>query len=162
MREVNIYLVSGINSMRKGNGYVAYCLEYYPAGKRQPETLIDTEPVFDMTGRCAELEVLVKALKRLKEKCILSIYTESEYLNMGIGERRLVDKLQENDWKAGKNVEVKNKEKWQEMLILLNGNEYQLFLKQSNAYAEMLHEKVRMKGEIRNTEVKTDDKTDCT
>lgn len=146
MKEVSVYLVSGISSMHKGSGYVAYCLEYYPEGKRNPETLIDVEPVEDMTGRCAELEVLIKALKRLREKCILSIYTESTYLEMGIGERRLVDKWQKNEWKDGKNVEVKNKEKWQEMLNLLNGNLYRVYLKYPNAYVEMLHEKVKMKG----------------
>lgn len=150
MKEVSIYLVSGINSMHKGDGYVAYCLEYYPEGKVHPQTLIDVEAVEDMTGRCAELEVLIKALKRLREKCILSIYTESSYLEMGIGERRLVDKWQKNEWKDGKNVEVKNKEKWQEMLNLLNGNLYRVYLKYPNAYVEMLHEKVKMKGEIKN------------
>ena len=150
MREVSIYLASGINSMRKGNGYVAYCLEYYPKGKREPEILLDAEGVTDMTGRCAELEVLIKALKRLKEKCILSIYTESEYLNMGIGERRLVDKWQENEWKAGKNVAVKNKEKWQELLILLNGNDYQIFLKQPHAYVKKLHEEIKRKEKMTN------------
>lgn len=150
MKEVSIYLVSGISSMHKGSGYVAYCLEYYPEGKKNPETLIDVEAVEDMTGRCAELEVLIKALKRLREKCELSIYTESSYLEMGIGERRLVDKWQKNEWKDGKNVEVKNKEKWQEMLNLLNGNLYRVYLKYPNAYVEMLHEKVKMKGVIKN------------
>ena len=150
MKQVSIYLVSGINSMQKGNGYVAYCLEYYPEGKKDPETRIGVELVENMTGRCAELEVLIKALKRLKEKCELSIYTESTYLEMGIGERRLVDKWQKNEWKDGKNVEVKNKEKWQEMLNLLNGNLYQVFLNRTNAYVEMLHEKVKKKGEIKN------------
>ena len=150
MKEVSIYLVSGINSMKKGSGYVAYCLEYYPEGKIHPKTLIDVESVEDMTGRCAELEVLIKALKRLKEKCCLSIYTESAYLDMGIGERRLVDKWQQNGWKDGKNAEVKNKEKWQEMLILLNGNGYRVYLKQPNAYMEILREKAKKKGENRN------------
>lgn len=150
MKEVNIYLVSGIRSMRKDRGFVAYCLEYYPAGSKYPKTLIDVEPVEDMTGRCAELEVLIKALKRLKEKCILSIYTESGYLDMGIGERNLVDKWAKKDWKAGKNVEVKNKEKWQEMLILLKGNLYRVYLNQPNAYMEILHEKVKKKGGLKN------------
>ena len=150
MKEVSIYLASGINSMRKGNGHVAYCLEYYPKGKREPEILVATEPVEDMTGRCAELEVLIKALKRLKEKCVLSIYTDSEYLNMGIGERRLVDKWQENQWITGKNIEVKNKEKWQETLILLNGNEYQIYLKKPHAYVKKLQEELERKEKMTN------------
>lgn len=150
MKEVNIYLASGISSMRRQSGWVAYCLEYYPEGSKYAKTLIDLEQVEDMTGRRAELEVLVKALKRLKEKCVLSIYTESDYLAMGIGEQRLVDRWQKNGWKAGKNVAVKNEDKWKEILSLLNGNLYKVYVKEHNAYAEMLHEKIKMKGEIRN------------
>ena len=150
MKEVNIYLASGIRSMRRQSGWVAYCLEYYPDGSKYPKTLIDMEPVEDMTGRRAELEVLVKALKRLKEKCILSIYTESSYLAMGLGEQRLVDRWQKNGWKAGKNVAVKNEDKWKEILILLNSSIYQVYVNTPNAYMDMLHEKIKMKGEIRN------------
>lgn len=150
MKEVNIYLASGIRSMRRQSGWVAYCLEYYPDGSKYPKTLIDMEPVEDMTGRRAELEVLVKALKRLKEKCILSIYTESDYLAMGIGEQRLVDRWQKNGWKAGKNVAVKNEDKWKEILSLLNGNMYQIYVNKTNAYAEMLHERLKKKGENKN------------
>lgn len=150
MKEVNVYLVSGIKSMQKGNGCVAYCLEYYPEGKLHPQTLIDVEEVEDMTGRCAELEVLIKTLKRLKEKCILNIYTESSYLEMGIGERNLIEKWHENGWKDSKNVDIKNKDKWQEILKRLNGNMYRVYLNYPNAYVEMLHEKVKKKGEQKN------------
>lgn len=146
MREVNIYLVSGIPHMQKKSGYVAYCLEYYSSGSKYPATLTNVEKVEEMTGMCAELEVLLKALKRLNEKCVLNIYTESSYLNMGIGERRFVDKWAKNDWKDGKNVAIKNADKWKELLNSLNGNLYQVFLKEPNAYAEMLHEKVKTKG----------------
>lgn len=150
MKEVNIYLVSGIRSMRKQSGWVAYCLEYYPENSKYPKTLVDVEQVENMTGRRAELDVLVKALKRLKEECVLSIYTESSYLAMGIGEQRLVDRWKKNGWKAGKNVEVKNEDKWKEILNLLNSSIYKVYVNTPNAYVDMLHEKIKMKGEIRN------------
>lgn len=150
MREVSIYLVSGIPSMQRKSGYVAYCLEYYSTGSKYPVTLTNVEEVEEMTGRHAELVVLLKALKRLNEKCILSIYTESEYLDMGIGERRLVDKWQENDWKDGKMLPIKNADEWRAILERLNGSLYRVYLKEPNAYVEMLREKVKMKGEIKN------------
>ena len=147
MREVNIYLASGIPCMQKKRGYVAYCLEYYSSKSKYPVTLIQVEEVEEMTGMCAELEVLIKALKRLNEKCILNIYTESSYLNLGIGKCRMLDKWQENGWKDGKNVVIKNQGKWEEILNSLNGNICQVFLKTPNAYVEMLHEKIKKKGE---------------
>lgn len=146
MKEVSIYIVSGIKSLRKQSGYIAYCLEYYPEGKKHPSTLIDVEPVEEMTGKRSELEALVRALSRMNEKCILSIYTDSIYLDMGIGEQRLVDKWIKNGWKSGKNVAVKNEDKWKELLNLLNGTIYTIFLKQPNAYERMLHEKIEEKG----------------
>lgn len=142
MKEVNIYIVSGIKTLRRQNGKIAYCLEYYPANSKYPKTLIEAEQVEDVTGNRSDLIALTKALKRLNERCHLSIYSESTYLNMGLGERRLVDKWTECGWKTGKNVEVKNKDLWQEMLILLNRNEYEFYFKKPNAYEKMLHEKV--------------------
>lgn len=148
MREVNIYLASGIPSMQRKSGYVAYCLEYYPRGKSIPETLPDVEEVEEMTGRCAEVVVLEKALKRLNEKCILSIYTESSYLYMGIGERRLVDKWAQNNWKDVKMLPVKNEAEWRAVLESLNGNTYQIFLNQPNTYVKMLHEGLKIEGDL--------------
>lgn len=150
MKEVSIYIASGIKSLRKQNGYIGYCLEYYPEGSKYAKTLIDYEPVEDMTGNASELEALIRALKRMREKCILSIYTESTYINMGLGERRLVDKWIKSGWKTGKNVEVKNKTKWQETLNLLNGSLYQIHLKEPNAYVKMLQIEAEKRGEIRN------------
>lgn len=146
MREVSIYIQSGIKSFRRQDGYIAYCLEYYPEGKIHPQTLIDVERVEDMTGKRAELESLVRAMRRMKEKCILSIYTDSQYINMGLGEQRQVDVWVKNGWKSGKNVAVKNEDKWKELLSLLNGTIYNIYYKQPNAYENLLQEELKKKG----------------
>lgn len=148
MKEVSIYLASGIPSMQHKSGCVAYCLEYYPPGRTLPETLPDVEEVEAMTGRCSEIVVLYKALKRLNETCILSIYTESSYLCMGLGERRLVDKWQQNNWKDGKMLPVKNEAEWRAVLERLNGNTYDIFLNQPNKYVKMLHEGLELEGDL--------------
>lgn len=148
LKEVNIYLASGIPSMQKKTGYVAYCLEYYPQGRAYPEVLTDVEEVEEMTGRCSEIVVLQKALKRLNEKCILSIYTESSYLYMGIGERRFVDKWAENDWKDVKMLPVKNETEWRAISEVLNGNTYEVFLNQPNKYIKMLHNGLKIEGDL--------------
>ena len=148
MREVNIYLASGIPGMQCKSGYVAYCLEYYPRGKNIPEILADVEEVEEMTGKRAELVVLEKALKRLKEKCVLSIYTDSSYLYMGIGKPRMVDKWAENDWKDVKMLPIKNEDKWRAISEVLNGNSCEVFLKQPNKYVKMLQEGLKVEGDI--------------
>ena len=150
MKEISIYLVSSIKSLRRQDGYIGYCLEYYSDGKKYPDTLIDYEIVEDMTGKRSELEALIRALKRLREKCIISIYTDSTYIDMGLGERRLVDKWTKCGWVNSKNVAVKNADKWKELLNLLNGNMYRIYFKKQNAYGQMLQETVNKKGETRN------------
>lgn len=150
MKEVSIYIVSGIKSLRRQDGLVGYCLEYYREGRKYPNTLIDYESVEDETGNRAELLALIKALKRLNEKCILTIYTESMYLYQGFAGACRVEKWIKCGWKTGKNVEVKNRDLWQELLSLLNGNIYKFLLNERNAYVEMLHEEIEKKGRMRN------------
>lgn len=150
MKEVSIYIVSGIKSLRKQDGQIGYCLEYYKEDSKYPATLIDYEPVEDVTGNRSELLALIKALKRLNEKCILTIYTESMYLYQGFAGACRVEKWIKCGWKTGKNVEVKNRDLWQELLNLLNGNIYKFLLNETNAYGNMLHQEIEKRGRMKN------------
>lgn len=152
MREVSIYIVTTIKSSQKKNGYVGYCLEYYPKGRKYAETLEDYEPIRDKTNKQAELEALIRALKRMREKCILSIYTDSAYINMGLGEPRLVDKWIKSGWITGKNVAVKNKEQRQRILNLLVGSNYTIHFKKCNAYGEKLQKEAEIRNKNKNWE----------
>lgn len=150
MKEVSIYIVSGIKSLRKQDGLIGYCLEFYRTGSKYPDTLIDYETVEDVTGNRSELMALKKALKRLREPCTLTIYTESGYLYQGFAGPCRVEKWIKSGWMSGKNVEVKNRDLWQELLNLLNGNSYKFLLNEPNAYVEMLHKEIEKKGKKRN------------
>ena len=52
--------------------------------------------------------------------------------------------------KTGKNVEVKNRDLWQELLNLLNGNIYKFMLNETNAYGNMLHQEIEKRGRMKN------------
>lgn len=151
VKEVNVYIVTTIKSSQKKNGYVGYCLEYYPQGRKYPETLIDYEPIEGMTNKQAELESLIRALKRMRQKCNLSIYTESTYINMGLGEPKNVDKWIKSGWITGKNVAVKNKEQWTQILKLLIGSTYKILLKEPNAYVKKLQKEADRRDKNRNS-----------
>lgn len=150
MKEVSIYIVSGIKSLRKQDGLVGCCLEYYKPGSKYPETRMHYYPVENVTRNQSELISLIKALKKLNQKCILTIYTESTYLYQGFAGACLVEKWIKSGWKTGKNVEVKNQDLWQELLNLLNGNIYKFMLNETNAYVNMLHQEIEKRGRMKN------------
>lgn len=143
MKEVSIYIATSINGPWNRDGWIGYCLEYYPEGKKYARTLIDYEQVFDMNQNRAEQEALIRAFTRFRENCILSIYTDSEYLYNGFAGAEYVDKWIKNGWLTAKGQEVKNKDKWMELLKALQGNMYMFFLKQNNAYTLVLQDELK-------------------
>ena len=134
MKEVSIYTVSGIKEPRKINGCIGYVLEYYPENSRYPKTLKAIEPVTNMSKNSSELEALIRALKRMREKCLLTIYTESEYLYEGYAENNYVKQWKKNGWQKSRGGEIANCGQWKEIDALLQGNLYRFLLKENNAY----------------------------
>ncbi len=85
----------------------------------------------------------------MREKCVLSIYTESEYLHMGVTER--MQTWKKNGWKTAKGAEVKNRDKWEALERELSGNLLQVFLREHNAYRQQLKEDLKELTEKRIT-----------
>lgn len=144
MKEVNIYISSTIRGSRRQNGYIGYVLEYYAPNRKYPWTLYDYEQIYDMNCNRAVLEALIRAMARLREKCVLSIYTESGYLYNGFGGDALTDRWQENGWRTAQDTEVKNRDKWEALIQAFRGTIYQFFLNESNAYIIGLKNDLRM------------------
>jgi ribonuclease HI len=66
--------------------------------------------VKDTTNNKMELMAPIKALQEIKEKQSIEIYTDSEYVRLGITD--WVHKWIKNDWQNSKKEPVKNKELW--------------------------------------------------
>lgn len=143
MKEVSIYIATSIHGRWNRDGYIGYCLEYYKDGSKYPNTLTDYERVEDLNENRAEQQALIRAISRIREKCVLSIYTESEYLYKGFCEDGNVEKWIKAGWKTTRNTEVKNRDKWQELMRLLQGNMYKFYLKETNAYVTGLQADLR-------------------
>lgn len=132
MREVSIYIASSIRGRWSRDGYVGYYLEYYKEGSKYPNILPDYERVENMNENRAEQEALIRAMTHMREACILSIYTESEYLSSAFDGN--IEKWIKAGWKTTRGTEVKNRDKWQELIGKLQGNMYRFYLKETNAY----------------------------
>lgn len=76
------------------------------------------------TNNRMELTALINALKKLKEKCEISIYTDSKYIVDAFNNGWLMNWIKK-DWKKSDKSPVLNVELWQELLSLLEGNIYE-------------------------------------
>jgi len=66
--------------------------------------------VKDTTNNKMELMAPIKALQEINEKQPIEIYTDSQYVRLGITD--WVHKWIKNNWKTSKKEPVKNKELW--------------------------------------------------
>ena len=145
MKEVSIYIVTGIRGRWQQDGHIGYALEYYKENSRYPAVIREVVPVQQMNENRSTLEALIQALHRMKEKCILTVYTESKYLYNGYEDAEYVKRWKKNDWTRSDGHEIKNRDKWQELDRLIQGNLVRILLNERNAYTESLREEIKMK-----------------
>ena len=72
----------------------------------------------DTTNNKMELMAPIKALQEIKEKQPIEIYTDSQYVRLGITD--WVHKWMKNNWQTSKKEPVKNKELWIQLYELTN------------------------------------------
>ena len=68
------------------------------------------------TNNRMELMAPIKALKKIKKKDKIEIYTDSKYVKLGITD--WIYKWSKNNWQTSKKENVKNKELWVELFDL--------------------------------------------
>ena len=145
MKEVSIYIVTGIKGRWQQDGHIGYALEYYKENSKYPAVIMEVVPVQQMNENRSTLEALIQALHRMKEKCILTVYTESKYLYSGYEDTEYVKRWKQNDWTRSDGHEIKNRDKWQELDRLMQGNLIRILLNERNAYTESLREEIKIK-----------------
>jgi ribonuclease HI len=74
--------------------------------------------VKDTTNNKMELMAPIKALQEIKGKQPIEIYTDSQYVRLGITD--WVHKWMKNNWQTSKKEPVKNKELWIQLYELTN------------------------------------------
>ena len=81
--------------------------------------------VKDTTNNKMELMAPIKALQEIKEKQPIEIYTDSQYVRMGI--TNWVHKWIKNNWQTSKRELVKNKELWIQLYKLSSTHDIKWF-----------------------------------
>jgi len=72
------------------------------------------------TNNRMELLAPIMAIKRIKEKSEITVYTDSTYLKNGITD--WIKKWEKNGWKSSSNQPIKNKDLWLELSKLCSGH----------------------------------------
>lgn len=68
------------------------------------------------TNNRMEITAVIEGLKKLKEPCDVTIYTDSAY-TMNAFDLGWLENWQQNNWKNAQKKEVLNKDLWQELLL---------------------------------------------
>lgn len=140
MKKVNIYTRTSFSGIKKQSGVGLYILEM--PTEKGPATLQGSVKLEDMTQNAAELTVIREALKRLKEKVEIDIYTESTYAAAGWTEE-WIETWKKNDWLTAKGKEVSNRELWQEIDEMLKGNLFRFHTEEPHPYRKWLKDEVK-------------------
>ncbi|MGD9639061.1 MAG: ribonuclease HI [Alphaproteobacteria bacterium] len=74
----------------------------------------------ETTNNRMELTAVIEALKVLKRKCQITIYTDSSYVKNGI--TLWLQNWKKSGWRTSNKKEVKNIELWQELDVLVEGH----------------------------------------
>lgn len=117
MKQVTVYLVTNLKSPKMLKGKGCYVIEFIT--EKGPVTRTETIDI-EGTAMQAEMLVLIKALRRLKEQVELTIY-QSGVIQRAIDER-WISKWQQNGWTTSRGKAVSYQSEWQEMAEMLKVN----------------------------------------
>ena len=76
----------------------------------------------ETTNNIMEMTAVIEALKLLKYKCKVNIYSDSAYVVNAFKEDWISGWIK-NNWRTAGKKDVKNKELWQELIELVNKHE---------------------------------------
>jgi len=110
MKEITVY-TDGACSKNPGPGGWGAILMY---GEHKKE-ISGFVPM--TTNQRMELTAVIEGLKKLKEECMVKVYSDSAYLINAFNQRWL-DNWQRNGWKNSKKDPVENQDLWKELLKL--------------------------------------------
>lgn len=121
MKEVIIYTDGGCrgnDSSEDNIGAIGFIL-FYPAKNYKKEY---SEAFTNTTNNKMELTAVIKALQMLKEPCKIKLHSDSAYI-IDAYNKGWVELWKKNNWHRPKNEELKNRELWQLLDILVRKHE---------------------------------------
>lgn len=139
MRKVNIYTQTTFRGIKQKSGSIIYILEFKT--EKGSATLTKMRYFPHATPNEAELRSVIEALRRMIEKCELTIYTDSAYVAAGYNSGWVAN-WKKNNWQTTKGEEVTHAELWQELDRLLMVHEFKFEVGVAHEYRNWMIEEV--------------------
>lgn len=155
MFEVNIYLETSLRGPGTRKGWYAAVVEYQT--KRHG---IQTREIFEeeekTTYNKSVILALIESLKILNAECVLTVYTNSVYLESNFKNGNF------QRWKANgflnvKGEPIKNQEQWQQLADLIERHSVTFERKNRHTYSAWINEEIKRRIETE----KNVEKTEC-
>lgn len=139
MATVDVFISTSYKGPRRGDGFYSYLLRFITAAGKEV-TKWETIKAEDCTQNRAELLAFLKALKSMKVKCTLNIYTDCAYIQSGI--ETWSEGWIARGWKNAKGEDIANAEEWKEILILLYGNEVFFHINEQHEFKTVMKREI--------------------
>ena len=123
MPEITIYTDGSARSNPGRGGYGAVLKYTNPAGKTFTSEL--SRGYAKTTNNRMELTAVIEGLRALKKRCHIKIYTDSQYVANAITKGWAVS-WRRNGWRKADKKPALNAELWEELLKLLETQEYEI------------------------------------
>ena len=79
------------------------------------------------------LQAIIDAIRTLNCRCLLDIYTDSDYL-IGPHKNGWVNRWRENGWKNAKGMVIRNQQQWQSLTHLLADHSYRFITEKADQH----------------------------
>lgn len=140
MKEVNIYLQTTVRGPRKvKHGIGMYVIECVV--NNVPHTVHEKIKYENTYEVIMVLDLLIRALERLTQNAKIRIFTQCEHISSAFKCMWFI-KWEKNQWKNEKGIEVKNAEKWKQIINLLKNHTYTVS-KEDHPYKSWMLEEIR-------------------
>lgn len=140
MQTVHIFSMSSAKGTKKQDANAIYVLAVNTSKGEQTRTSM--EELKCVTKNQSEIEILIKAVKRLLRPCKVVIHTESSYVAAVI-EQGWLKKWKMNNWKNAKEREVANIKEWKVLDELMEKHEVTVIAKKEHSYRSWMKNELR-------------------
>lgn len=143
--EADIYLLTDIKAPRKSDGIYTYQIRCFDS-KGNERTIWDRKPIQtfkieNSTEYQAILVALIESLKRFNKPCDLNIYTDCDYIRLGV--ETWSHKWIENGWKSSKGKPIANEELWKSALELLAHYKATFHINEHHEYYNIMKDAIK-------------------
>ena len=152
MKNINIYLWSSVKTLKPAetlNAAVGYIVQSQTSkGPAEiGKTILLDQLYAKTTANHSEMVALKMALSRINIKCELNIYTENQYIASAL-ENGWLAEWRSNGWKTKSGKECANKDEWQQLDKLIEGNEIHFHVKEPHEFKNWLKNEVEENREF--------------